>query len=840
MGTLLKFISSSSILGLIDDILSGITTVLIGPLLWGLCDIFFLILDMFETLYKKFAGIEDFMIGKDTVSQDPVLYMMNTSVVQEIFFSILILSLILLIIFTIFAIVKNIYTEKPKPVGEIIRSSMKGLLMYLLVPVATVVCLLVGNIVLRAIDGATKLGGASGMSDMLFMSAAYNANRFRDDDTEYAMKQLQSMLKDGELTPVNYEENKGNDRVQSYVKIMESYGVDVADKEIENTSLIDLEGIASAVDEAYVANVIGGNKWNFFNVMQYYYIIKINLIMVWAGGAFMIFALGKITWGLVARLFKMTAYYAISPALMAMYPIDNGKAVGSWRSEMVKNGTMAYCAIGTLNVVLSILPAFSKLKLFGVGLLDGLAVLFIDIVALASAEKMISTVSSWFGTGDALAEGKAAQADTKKAKEVAGKGAKKASGIFAGIAGGRAAAKDKYGGEGVHSLTSMFGKGAGERWKNTLGRAGGGLMGGLSQTGFAKMRQDTQKNWKDAQQQGKDFHRNMSTLAWNGDDKQAFERKDNGKYQWDRNMWTNPITGNSHKFIGVHRRKNDLTTRAEEYDARAKLNSDNKERARKLAKAEAAAGHELKSDNPADLAILESLGLNDLGAKVLGKEKKDLDTQSSMIGKVAGVAEAQKEKNSTATYAATVQKNVMGTSMDELKKDGLKIEGVSEQFFDRLAMCIKMADRQGLAALGAEANKYGFTAGETAVGTALSTLESTPAYAEEFGESLEAAEKAADTFKQATQKLSDDLKQHPKELAAAIKANLVDTMGDVIDDKNNNFLANYKTASEGVVQSVDQFNKKAATLGREFVKGTASQQEVTKLLEEIAKELKKK
>ena len=56
--------------------------------------------------YKMFAGITPIKINGEMVNQDPVLYLINTRVVQEMFFSILILSFILLVIFTIFAITK--------------------------------------------------------------------------------------------------------------------------------------------------------------------------------------------------------------------------------------------------------------------------------------------------------------------------------------------------------------------------------------------------------------------------------------------------------------------------------------------------------------------------------------------------------------------------------------------------------------------------------------------------------------------------------------------------------------------------------------------------------------
>ena len=490
MGSLLKVISSGSVLNWIEDILGKIVEIVIGPILWGLCDIFFIILELFDTLYKNFAGIEDFVEGKEMFTQDPVLYFINTSLVQEIFFSIVILSLILLIIFTIFAVVKNIYVDKPKPIGEILSSSVKGLLMYLLVPVATVVCLLVGNVVLRAIDGATRGDSAKTSSDVLFMSAAYSANKLRDTEADRE-KHLKWMMENGRL---NVRDGASESAKQNYIRQLQAANVEP--EGIIDYDKVDYELAASAIDEAFLAGVIYGgsysggvnSKWALGSVQDYYNILNINLITVWAGGAFMIFAMGKITWGLISRMFKMTVYFAISPALMAMYPIDGGKAVGSWRQEMVKNGTMAYCAIGVLNVVLSILPVFSQIKFFpggGWNPANSLTSLFITIVALTSAEKMIGTVSGWFGTGDAFAEGKAA---SKAVTDPAKKAGKKALGAFVGGLAARKQAKD-------------------------MGANVGGQIGALvaGSLGVAGLKNPLAKEIQDAKKAGKEKYKEMTT-----------------------------------------------------------------------------------------------------------------------------------------------------------------------------------------------------------------------------------------------------------------------------------------------------------------------------------------
>ena len=545
MGSLLKFISNGTMLDFIANVLDSILNTILSPILWALCDIFFFVIDMFEDLYQTFAGISEFAMNGETVSQDPVLYLINTDVVQEMFFSILSLSLLLLVIFTILAIVKNMYSDKPKPIGEILSGSVKGMLMYLLVPVATIVCLLAGNIVLRAIDGATKLEGATGISDMLFTSAAHNANWARGGDKEKITK----LLTDGYLSP---NEGDTNTKLkQEYIKAMASGGIDVSEGKAEyNGNPYNAEIVADAIDKAFLRGIIGkgGSKWDRTTVLKYYSIVRINLITVWAGGAFMIFALGKISWGLISRLFKMTVFYAISPALMAMYPIDNGQAVGKWRGEMVKNGTMAYCAVGVLNVVMSILPAFGQLTLFENAFVNGLAILFIDIVALSSAEKLIGTVSGWFGTGDAMAEGRATSDAFKKAVKKPGEIGKKID------------AKSK---KALTTVSSAF---SGWNAAKTAGnnRLWGAIRGIESQSKYAENRKKTQEAWQKGKKGGEEYYDNIKTKTWRGTDKKAIVRDDSGKAQWER-----------HGIIFRRQRDSDIT-RAEEFAGRKQVAEENK------------------------------------------------------------------------------------------------------------------------------------------------------------------------------------------------------------------------------------------------------------------------
>ena len=484
-----------------DEILNLLVNQTIGPLLWGLCDIFLVILDLFEWIFEAFAGTLEggVTVQGQTVEGDLVLFLIQSDVVTQLFISIMILSFILLLMFTIFAIVKNQYSEKQEPVTKIINGSFKALFMYLLVPVATVVCLLVGNIVLQAIDGGTNAANSTKASGMLFRAAAYNGNKLRDSSPSDAREDLQYWYDMNYLNVTT--KNRIKDEVgitSSNIDTLEDYDdlykiADIIDEQFANGDLATSNAWSFQVGGGLGLSGLGDSYWSYGTVCIFYDAFRLSYITIWVGGAFLIGSIGKICWGLISRLFKITIYYAISPAIMATFPIDNGKALGSWRSAMVQQATSAYCAVAAVNILYSILPVFNNIDIGG-GLGGCIIKLFIMIIAFKSTDDLIKTISGWFGTGDALSDGKAAK-DQVGLKNLSSK----AMGTFTGIVGGAKAG-------------AQLGKGkAGKFFHGVEGAITGAWHGsglaeksGLDPAKWAK-------DWKDGTKKGGDAYKDLKS-----------------------------------------------------------------------------------------------------------------------------------------------------------------------------------------------------------------------------------------------------------------------------------------------------------------------------------------
>ncbi|MBQ8431097.1 MAG: hypothetical protein IJX26_04105, partial [Clostridia bacterium] len=180
----------------------------IGNLLWGLFQIFFYLLDWLQSLFRSLAGLESMNINGQAVNAsvdepayDIVYYLIGSDIVIDIFVSMIVFGMILLVVMTILAIIRNTYQDKQKPISSFIYDSFKGLLGFLLVPIACIVGLMFSNVILQLVDSATSYGNSTSMSMNLYIACAYDANVLRNGTEEEKLSALNRLI---EVT--NFEE----------------------------------------------------------------------------------------------------------------------------------------------------------------------------------------------------------------------------------------------------------------------------------------------------------------------------------------------------------------------------------------------------------------------------------------------------------------------------------------------------------------------------------------------------------------------------------------------------------------------------------------------------------
>lgn len=461
---------------------------IIGSILYPLFSILFLFLDILQDLFYSFAGIGTVYYGSggahtgvgsgSTITGDAptgtendtglLYYLFNSPIVKNILISMMILALFLIIIFTTLAFIKTIYAEKPKSWKDILSSAVKGLVNFIVLPVCCLLGVWVGNIILQAVNGATSTGGATRLSRKLFICVSYNANKYRgkkakDDGGALINETLESnsWLKD-EIGIQSVESGQSN---EYYAEIVDQMFASMS-KKGENL----------------------GITWQWDPVSKFYRLYDINYIMLIIGGVFMMYVMINVTYGMIKRLFILLMLFVISPALCALYPLDDGNAVKSWTGDVRKNILSAYGAVAGMNLLFSFLPIVQNIKItFGWAadtfFINNLVQLILMVCALFCMNDFISMITGYIGAGNAFADGKSLRGSTQGAFKKYGK-ATVDKGIKVGGAFVRSNQARKDARESGASRTASFFTGVGHLGKegtagflNSAHKAAGDALG---------------------------------------------------------------------------------------------------------------------------------------------------------------------------------------------------------------------------------------------------------------------------------------------------------------------------------------------------------------------------
>ena len=448
------------------DGLIGIITGFIGGLLYPLFSVIFVFIQGIQAVFYAFAGIGgtikfqgdgDITAGNTGDKKDTGLlyYLFQHDIVRNLLVSIMLLALFLVIIFTVMAFIKNAYSAKQKNWKEIIGNAIKGLANFIFIPVCCMFGVWLGNILLQAINGATSTGGSNYMDRKLFIACAYNANTFRNGETDDNDVPVEDQLPDeNQQKVIERLEKMAEKNKLTYISTGEKYDWSRLDKCKTNGDYAEL------VDDIYSNTNISIYDW--ISVEKCYSLFEINYVVLIVGGIFMLYVLCSLAFAMVRRMFLLIILFVISPGICAMYPLDEGKAVGSWKGEFVKLVLSAYGAVAGMNIFFSLMPLIDKIQLFA-GDVGGVTIpsvateiiqIFILVSGLLCVKELIGTISRLVGGEDALSTGSSLMKNTTGAikKRVTG-----AAGVFTKAAGAKAGGGNFFGSLGKQALDATKG-----------------------------------------------------------------------------------------------------------------------------------------------------------------------------------------------------------------------------------------------------------------------------------------------------------------------------------------------------------------------------------------------
>ncbi len=440
---------SGLLLTLIEFVLSLIMFVFSG--LFLNIGIFLLdIIDFVQTVFRQLAGLDTYYMDGSAQTGDILFRFISSPGVQSAFYALLAVAIFLLLLFTFIQVFRLEYTTEgaKNSKGELIKSSLKALAMFIIIPVSCFFGIALSNGILKLVDVATSSGSTTTVAGQIFKVAVHDANPIRTGELETKIvggiasffSQSSNPLDKLTLKGSGSSTTFGNDDMNlgNWTGTGEDLAMQI-DNTFSNPTSVNLKNSVGVGGSNLVMRGGRLSYKNYFAVNYFYNITKINYIMLYVGGWFALSTLVKVSVGLVMRLYTGTLLFIISPPIIAITPLDGGNAMNSWKKSFISTVLGGYGTVVALNLFFQLIPLLLDLELFppdGQTLLNAsssfynsLMQLIFVLVGCYMIKDMSKLISGLIGADDALEKG---EGMTKNVSGALMKGA----GIAAGVATG--------------------------------------------------------------------------------------------------------------------------------------------------------------------------------------------------------------------------------------------------------------------------------------------------------------------------------------------------------------------------------------------------------------------
>ena len=388
------------------------------------------LIDFIETLFNALSGLNNtssngiYINFGDGQQGDLLLQAITHPVVLNVFYATAVVGIFLLIMTTIFQMIKVEYTTEGAQNSKtsILGKSLKSLTNMLIIPLLVIFGIVIGNQVLRLIDVATKGNANAKISGTLWVTAASPALLLAGGDNKVV-----GMIMDVDVVGWNVG-------VLYTVGLIDSitYGITQATKAghdawvgeneaftnmMDGVSLFGRKEAANrdgfTEDEKAFMNVASEHKYySILDVCSHYNVFDVNYFVLILGACIIIKCLYHVCFGMIDRLYQCVALFIVMPMVVGMSPVKDSLA--SWRQKFIGKALSAYGIVISMNLFFVISRLFLSLTVKVSGPVGALGGLFLTglikaiflIVGCLMIEKLSADMGSYFGAADALGEGK--------------------------------------------------------------------------------------------------------------------------------------------------------------------------------------------------------------------------------------------------------------------------------------------------------------------------------------------------------------------------------------------------------------------------------------------------
>lgn len=327
---------------ILEDLLQGLLE-LICSLFYGIFSGICLLIDFIKTIFYKLCGIETVEIEGE--QGDLLSNLLESDIIKRVFLTIFIIGFILLIVFTILAIIKSNYQEKQNW-KTVLSKTGQAFIIMLLIPFTVIIGVMLTNTIMSSINQAMNVYPSSGQGSI--------GGQF--------------------LITIGHDAYKG---------------------------LID----QSTAEAMFVSGELNYAKLSV--VKQYYDITELNYVIGLLGSLVMLimFVISAITF--VQRIFDIVLLYIISPVSISTIPLDEGNRFKVWKDMLISKILSAYGIILVMNLFFLIIPQVYQIKFFDNSFQNGVVYILFLIggsFAVTKASRVISQLTGAPATGGEMAQ----------------------------------------------------------------------------------------------------------------------------------------------------------------------------------------------------------------------------------------------------------------------------------------------------------------------------------------------------------------------------------------------------------------------------------------------------
>lgn len=286
------------------------------------------LLDFIKSAFNKIVGLDGVEIEGGT--QDLLSYLMQSRTVKIAFLGILLIGVILVVVFTVLAIIRSEASElgTKKAKGHILSLSGKSLLIFLVIPFVAFSAILLTNVVMQSINaamsGSVGSGGNVSVGGQILVTSGYDAY-------------------------------KGP------------------------------SGQRTQIEEMFITGQLDYNNLNV--VKRYYDLSDINYFVGIFGSLIILimFSISALT--LIQRLFDILFLFLISPVVVSSMTLDEGDKFRRWTQLSISKLLCAFGVVLSMNLFFMIIPVINRVNFFNSGFQNGIVkLLFVIAGAFATCK----------------------------------------------------------------------------------------------------------------------------------------------------------------------------------------------------------------------------------------------------------------------------------------------------------------------------------------------------------------------------------------------------------------------------------------------------------------------